>query len=192
MIKIDNVILSDDIKEQFFVCDLEKCKGACCVEGEWGAPLEADELPILDEILEDVKPYLTKAGLKAIAKHGPYILDGDNEYSTTTIGGKECAFAYYDDRGILKCGIEKAHQEGKVDFKKPISCHLYPIRITKYDNYDAVNYHRWHICSPACTLGEALKVPLYVFLKDSLIRKYGRTWYNKLVKVIEQGSSDET
>ena len=186
MIKVDDVILSDDIKEKFFVCDLEKCKGACCVEGEWGAPLEEDELSVLDEILEDVKPYLTKAGLKAIKKHGPYILDDDKEYSTTTIGGKECAFAYYDDRGILKCGIEKAHQEGKTDFKKPISCHLYPIRITKHAKYEAVNYHRWHICSPACKLGKALQVPLYKFLKDSLIRKYGKTWYNKLVRLIEE------
>lgn len=188
MIKVDNVILSDDIKEEFFVCDLEKCKGACCVEGDFGAPLSEDELPVLEEILEDVKPYLTKEGLKAIKRHGPYVLDDDNEYSTTTIGGKECAFAYYDERGILKCGIEKAWKEGKTHFRKPISCHLYPIRIKKYSSYDAVNYDRWHICSPACKLGEALKVPLYVFLKESLIRKYGEAWYNKLVDIIEEES----
>lgn len=186
MIKVDHVILSDDIKEQFFVCDLEKCKGACCVEGEWGAPLEDNELPVLENIIEDIKPYLTKEGLKAIKKHGPYVIDDDNEYSTTTIGGKECAFAFYDDRGILKCGIEKAHADGKTDFRKPISCHLYPIRITKYDDYEAVNYNRWHICSPACKLGKALQVPLYKFLKDPLIRRYGKPWYNKLVKVIEE------
>jgi hypothetical protein len=186
MIKVDHVILSDDIKEQFFVCDLEKCKGACCVEGEWGAPLEDNELPVLENILEDIKPYLTKEGLKAIKKHGPYVIDDDNEYSTTTIGGKECAFAFYDDRGILKCGIEKAHADGKTDFRKPISCHLYPIRITKYYDYEAVNYNRWHICSPACKLGKALQVPLYKFLKDPLIRRYGKPWYNKLVKLIEE------
>ena len=116
---------------------------------------------------------------------GKHILDEDGEYSTPTIDGKECAYAYYDDRGILKCGIEQAYLDGKIDYQKPISCHLYPIRVSKYDQFDALNYSRWHICSDACTHGEALGVPLYKFLKGPLTRKYGAEWYGKLVDLIE-------
>lgn len=192
MIEVDHVILSDDIKEEFFVCNLEKCKGACCVEGDLGAPLTKDELPVLDDIYEDVKPYLMPEGRKAIEKQGKYILDEEGDYSTTTINGKECAYAIYDDRNILKCGIEQAHIDGKIDYKKPISCHLYPIRITSYEKFDAANYDRWHICSDACTFGKELGVPVYKFLKDPLIRKYGSEWYNKLENTIDRGISSDT
>lgn len=185
MIIVENAVLSDDIKEKQFVCDLDKCKGACCVEGDLGAPLEEHELTELDNSLDQVKPYLSEAGLKAIKKHGAYILDEEGDYSTTTIGGKECAFAIYDENGVLKCGIEQAHTDGKTDFKKPISCHLYPIRVTKYDHYDALNYDRWDICAAACTLGEKLKISIYKFLKEPLIRKYGKDWYAKLERTIE-------
>ena len=122
MIIVDNAVLSDDLKENFFVCNLEKCKGACCVEGDLGAPLEKEELPLIEEVLEEVKPYLSEEGLKAIEAQGPYILDEEGDYSTTTIGDKECAFAYYDEHRILKCGIEQAYLDGKIDYKKPISC----------------------------------------------------------------------
>lgn len=185
MIILDNAVISDDIKEQFFTCDLDKCKGACCVEGDLGAPLEEDELAIIDDILDKVKPYLSEEGRAAIAAHGPYLLDEEGDYSTTTVNNKECAFAIYDDRGVLKCGIEQAHLDGKIEFKKPISCHLYPIRITKYDHYDALNYDRWDICSAACVLGEHLGMPVYKFLEDALTRKYGKAWYAELVREIE-------
>lgn len=185
MILVENAVISDDIKEQFFVCNLDACKGACCVEGDLGAPLEEHELKELEGAFEAVKPYLSKEGLKAIEKEGLYIKDFEGDYSTTTIGGKECAFALYDERGILKCGIEQAYRDGKTTFKKPISCELYPIRVTKYDHYDALNYDRWHICSAACTLGEKLGVPVYKFLKDALIRKYGTAWYQELCEEIE-------
>lgn len=185
MILVENAVISDDIKEQLFVCDLTKCKGACCVEGDLGAPLEEEELAKIDEVLEEVKPFMSKAGIEAIEKNGAYLLDEDNEYSTTTIRGNECAFAIYDGKGILKCGIEQAWLQGKTKWRKPISCHLYPIRVTKYDHYDALNYHRWHICSPACHHGKALGVPLYKFLKEALIRKYGEDWYRQLVEQIE-------
>ena len=185
MILIDNTVISDDIKEQFFVCDLDKCKGACCVEGDLGAPLEKEELEILEENYQKVKPFLNKEGLAAIEKQGTYIVDEEGDYSTPTVSGKECAYAIYDDKGILKCGIEQAYFAGKTKFRKPISCHLYPIRITQYDHYDALNYDRWHVCSPACGLGEKLGVPIYKFLKDSLIRKYGEEWYEELVNEIE-------
>ena len=185
MIKVGEVLVSDDIKTVEFVCHLEKCKGACCVEGDLGAPLEEDELPVMHEIQKAVAPYLTDAGRKAIAAQGPYILDEDGDYSTPTIEGKECAYAHYDEKGILKCGIEQANLDGKISFRKPISCHLYPIRITKKKGFEAVNYHKWNICSDACKLGSALGVPLYKFLKDPLIRKYGEGWYTTLVTEIE-------
>lgn len=191
MIIVDNAVLSDDLKENFFVCNLEKCKGACCVEGDLGAPLNEDELPVIEEILEDVKPYLTEEGIKAIEEQGPYILDEEGDYSTTTINNKECAYAYYDEHQILKCGIEQAYLDGKISYKKPISCHLYPIRITKYDHYDALNYDRWDICSPACDLGAKLQVPVYKFLRDPLIRKYGEDWYQKLEQTIEESDREE-
>ncbi|MEM1405288.1 MAG: DUF3109 family protein [Bacteroidota bacterium] len=186
MIELGKTILSDDIKEQFFVCNLKKCKGACCVEGDLGAPLEESELPILEDIYDQVKPYLTSEGNNAIENQGAYILDDDKEYSTPTIEGKECAYAVYDKKGILKCGIEQAYLDGKIDFKKPISCHLYPIRATKYSEFEALNYDRWDICSPACDLGSSLNVPIYKFLKEPLIRKYGQQWYADLVKIIEE------
>jgi hypothetical protein len=150
-----------------------------------GAPLEEDELPILHEIQAAVAPYLTPEGKQAIAAQGPYILDEDGDYSTPTVGGKECAYAHYDANGILKCGIEQACLDGKISYRKPISCHLYPIRITKRKGFEAVNYHKWSICSDACKLGRSLEVPLYQFLKDPLIRKYGELWYIELVKAIE-------
>ncbi len=185
MILIENTVISDDIKEQFFVCDLESCKGACCVEGDLGAPLEEDELPILEDIYDKVKPYLSEEGVEAIETQGKYILDEEGDYSTPTIGGNECAYAVYDDNNVLICGIEYAKNQGDIEFQKPVSCHLYPIRITKYDNYDALNYSRWHICSAACILGQKLKLPIYKFLKEPLIRKYGERWYQLLVEEIE-------
>lgn len=185
MIKVGEVLVSDDIRKVEFVCHLEKCKGACCVEGDLGAPLEEDELALMHEIQDGVKSYLSEEGLKAIAEQGPYILDEDGDYSTPTIGGRECAYAIYDNTGTLKCGIEQAWLDGKVGFRKPISCHLYPIRITKKKDFEAVNYHKWSICSAACSHGQALKVPLYKFLREPLIRKYGEKWYGELVAAIE-------
>lgn len=185
MIVIGDTILSDDIIENFFVCNIEKCKGACCVEGDLGAPLEEAEKAKMDEVYEKVKPYMSKEGIEEVEKQGIYILDEEGDYSTPTINHKECAYAVYDDKGFLKCSIEQAYLDGKIDFKKPISCHLYPIRITTYDKYDALNYDRWDICSDACSFGKELGVPVYVFLKDALIRKYGEQWYSDLEAEIE-------
>ena len=191
MIVIGETVLSDDIKDNFFVCNLEKCKGACCVEGDLGAPLEEHELIQLEEAYPEVEPYLSKAGKKAINKQGKFIRDYEGDFSTPTIKGKECAYAIYDEKGVLKCGIEQAYLDKKITFKKPISCHLYPIRITKYDTYEALNYDRWSICSPACSFGKELNVPLYKFLKEALVRKYGEEWYAELVAQIEAGNSLE-
>lgn len=185
MIVFDKTVISSDIEEELFLCDLQKCKGACCVEGDLGAPLEEDELDKIDEVIAVVKPYLSAESIEILETEGGYIIDDEGEYSTTTINHKECAFAYYDEKGILKCGIEKAWQDGKTDFQKPISCHLYPIRIKKLDEYLALNYDRWHICNPACEKGEELGVPLYKFLKGALTRKFGHEWYEMLVNEIE-------
>jgi hypothetical protein len=185
MMKVGDVLVSDDIREKEFVCNLEKCKGACCVEGDFGAPLEESELAILEEIYPKVKPYLTPAGIKVIEKEGKHTTDDDGDLCTPVIDGRECAYAMYDKKGILKCGIEQAYLDGVISWKKPISCHLYPIRITKKKDFEAVNYHKWHICSPACAFGKELQVPLYKFLKDPLIRKYGEPWYDGLLEAID-------
>jgi hypothetical protein len=184
MIVLQNTVISDDIKDKFFVCNLERCKGACCVEGDLGAPLAEDELQILTDNYEQIKPYLSEAGVKAIEEQGLYIKDWEDDFSTTTINDRECAYAIYDENLTLKCGIEQAYLAGKISWKKPISCHLYPIRITKYDGFEALNYDKWEICNPACGFGADLGVRVYQFLKEPLIRKYGAQWYQDLETLI--------
>ncbi|RDV16631.1 DUF3109 family protein [Pontibacter diazotrophicus] len=186
MIVLQNTVISDDVRDQFFVCNLEKCKGACCVEGDLGAPLEEEELAILQESYEQIKPYMTGAGKHAVEEQGLYIKDWEGDYSTPTINNRECAYAIYDEDKTLKCAIEQAYNDGKIDWKKPISCHLYPIRVTKYDDFEALNYDRWSICAQACSFGVDLGVRVYQFLKEPLIRKYGESWYNELEQVIAE------
>ncbi|MES2387048.1 MAG: DUF3109 family protein [Bacteroidota bacterium] len=185
MIAIDNTVISSDIAEQLFVCDIEACKGACCEEGDLGAPLEEDELGILEDIYDKVAPFLTEEGRAAIAEQGHWVTDWEGDFSTPLIEGKQCAYAITGEHGAWACGIEKAYYAGAVEWKKPISCHLYPIRITKYESFEALNYHRWKICDPACALGSKLGVPVYKFLKEPLERKYGKEWYAKLADAIE-------
>jgi len=183
MIAIDDTLISEDLFDKKFVCDLNACKGACCVAGDSGAPLDKDELPKLEAVLEAVKPYMVKKGIKAIEKHGAYVIDSDGDYTTTLVSDKaECAFVYFDDKKIAKCAIEKAYEEGKIKWKKPISCHLYPIRISHHKGYEAVNYNKWDVCEPACVCGKKLDVPVYKFLKEPLIRKYGKEWFKQLEK----------
>ena len=184
MFQIGDVIVSEEILEKQFVCDLSRCKGACCVEGDAGAPVTSEEAKIMEDIFEDVKPFLRPEGVAAIQKHGTTVTDpSDGELVTPLVNGAECAYVIFDEKGITKCGIEKAWESGAVDFRKPISCHLYPVRIAQYSDFEAVNYHKWEICSPACDLGASLQVPVYKFLKDSLITKYGSEWYLELEEV---------
>lgn len=192
MIVLQNTVISDDIRDNFFVCNLEKCKGACCVEGDLGAPLEEEELAILEQSYEQIKPYMTGAGKLAVEEQGLYIKDFEGDYSTPTIENRECAYALYDEKGILKCAIEQAYYDGKISWKKPISCHLYPIRITKYDDFEALNYDRWSICAAACNFGADLGVKVYQFLKEPLIRKYGEGWYNELTQLMEEEEQSTT
>lgn len=186
MIVLQNTVVSDDIRDKFFVCNLEKCRGACCVEGDLGAPLEGGELVILEQNYSKIKPYMSGAGQQAIEEQGLYVMDFEGDYSTPTIGDRECAYAIYDEKNTLKCAIEQAYLDGVIDWKKPISCHLYPIRITKYDDFEALNYDRWGICSAACNFGLDLGVRVYQFLKEPLVRKYGEGWYNELSELIEK------
>ncbi|MES2620090.1 MAG: DUF3109 family protein [Bacteroidota bacterium] len=189
MIVFDDKIISDDVVEEQFVCDLNACKGACCVAGELGAPLNEEETKILEEIYDKVKPYLLAEGIAAIEKQGKWVRTEEAEkYNTPLMKKGGCAWMIYDKNGVVGCGIEKAYNDGVVDWKKPISCHLYPIRITKQrkTGYDMVNYERWNVCKAACKNGKALKVPVYKFLKDALIRKYGAEFYKVLELYVEQ------
>jgi len=185
MFQIGQALVSEDILEKEFVCNLSACKGQCCIDGDAGAPVEKEETAILDEIFETVKPYLRPEGIAAIEQQGTYIIGEDGEYETPLIFGGECAYVIYDN-GMALCGIEKAYIEKKIEWKKPISCHLYPIRIKEYSSFSAVNYHKWHICSDACALGKELEVPVYKFLKDPLTRKYGLEWYTELETVAQE------
>lgn len=182
MIQLDKTIISLDVFEEYFVCDIDKCKGICCFEGNSGAPLTDEEISIIENDLEKILPYVSSRGVEAIKKNNFYYQDLDFEIVTTLIDNDECAFAIIEN-GNYKCAIEKAWEEGKITFQKPISCHLYPIRIQKYHNYDAINYSKWDICKHACLKGKKLKVSVKDFLKAPLIRKYGEEWYNKLDEI---------
>lgn len=181
MIAIDNVLLSDDIIQAQFVCDLEKCKGGCCVDGDCGAPITEQEAKIIEDIYPIVQAYLPAAHIAAIEAQGKHVVDDEHGLVTPTIDGGICVYGFTDELGIVKCGIEQAYREGKVDFKKPISCHLYPIRISGTPDYEMVNYSpRKSLCRPACKLGKKLQVPVYQFLKEPIIRKYGPQFYEAL------------
>ncbi|MFP4288348.1 MAG: DUF3109 family protein [Bacteroidales bacterium] len=192
MIIIEDTLISDEVYTENFVCDLPVCHGGCCVHGDAGAPLEKKETIILEQIYPTIKPYMRPAGIETVEKQGKYVTDIDGEYTTPLVNRQECAYVFFDSDNIAKCAIEKAWEDKKIGFQKPVSCHLYPVRITKYSNYEAVNYHRWPICDCARTNGDKLKVPIYVFLKDSLIRKYGLEWYTQLDEYVKLTLENQT
>jgi hypothetical protein len=191
LIAIDNVMLSDEIVEKQFVCDLSKCKGACCVDGDAGAPLEKEEMKIIDEVFDIVKPMLSPEALEVIEEKGRYVYDKEFGWGTSTIGTGICVYGYKDAQGVVKCAFEQAYNQGKIGWKKPISCHLFPAIVKKGRLYERVNYEpRETHCKAACKLGEKLKVPVYQFLKEPLVRKFGEEFYNALdhiAKEIEAG-----
>lgn len=192
MFQLKKTIVSEEILQREFVCNLSACKGACCVDGEAGAPLEDKELELLKKGFESVKGFLRKEGLEAIEKQGLYTTNELGEHETPLIAGKDCAYVIYDEKGKALCGIEEAHNQGAIDFKKPISCHLYPVRIRQYSEFAAVNYHQWEICDEACVLGKELQVPIYVFVKEALIRKFGEEWYGELEEIAKNVNRDRT
>ncbi|MBN8836680.1 MAG: DUF3109 family protein [Sphingobacteriia bacterium] len=190
MIAIDNKLVSDEVLQEQFVCDLAKCKGGCCEEGDAGAPLTKEELDILANEFEVIKPYMTGEGIKEVERKGKYIYDKEFGWVTPTIGSGICAYGFRDKKGVILCAIEQAYYDGKLKWKKPISCHLYPIKISK-SKQDAeiefVNYEpRETLCNPACLLGKKLKMPVYKFLKEAIIRQYGEIFYEGLEAAAEQ------
>lgn len=180
MIRIDDTLVSEDLFSKRFVCDLSACHGACCVEGESGAPIDPDEIHDMERVYPDVKPYMRPEGIARVEETGVFTIDDDGEYVTPLVKGRECAFVTFDKRGTAKCSIEMAHREGKIDFPKPISCQLYPIRLTELKDFTAVNYHHWPICDPARTCGAKLNVKVFRFLKEAIKRKWGEEYYDKL------------
>lgn len=192
MIQIDDALLSEDLFSKQFVCDLGACKGACCVEGDSGAPLEAEEISLLEEALTDIKPYMRQEGIDRVEETGVFTIDVDGEYVTPLVNEEECAFVSFDRNGTAKCAIEQAHRDGKTDFLKPISCHLYPIRVSQLKDFVALNYHYWPICDPARTCGANLDVKVFKFLKEPITRKFGEEFFEKMVeadKLIEDKSA---
>lgn len=183
MIIIQDKIVSDELVEEQFLCQLDACKGACCWEGDAGAPLEKDELAILEAIYPQLVPYMSPAGEAAVQQEGIYTYDDEDDvFRTPLIDNGPCAYMTLDQEGKAQCGIEKAWQDGKLDFRKPISCHLYPVRINANPKtgFEALNYDRWDICSAACSKGKEAQLPIYRFVKEALIRKYGAAFYDEL------------
>lgn len=180
MLQIDDTIISLELLDERFVCDLSTCQGICCIEGDDGAPLEETEVKIIEDLLPIIWDDLTEISKEVIRKQGVSYIDDDGEPVTSIVNGAECVFTYTDKDGTCKCAIEKAFREGKTDFYKPISCHLYPVRLQKYDEFTAVNYHRWNVCNCARKLGGKLGVPVYQFLKEPLIRRFGHEWFEQL------------
>lgn len=186
IIEIGDKLVSTELFEKEFVCNLKACKGVCCVEGDDGAPLTMDEVDLIEDHIDDIKPYMTPEGIAQIEKSGVFYMDQDNEPVTSLNKGRECSFVTKNEEGIYMCTIEQAYREGNINFNKPISCHLYPIRVKKYRTFESLNYDKWPICDDACTLGEQLKVKVYQFLKEPLIRAYGESFYAELEKVDEE------
>lgn len=193
MIEIEDKIVSSEILTCYFACDYCKCKGECCVEGDSGAPLEIDECGQLEDNFEKIEKYLTNEGKEAILKDGAYVIDMDGDYTTTLVHDAECAYSFVEDGNIM-CAIERAYRNGDIDFNKPLSCHLYPIRLVKLKNgFTGLNYHRWSICKDAITKGEKECVKVYQGLKEPLIRAFGEQFYTYLQEVdqiIENGEEE--
>lgn len=183
MIIIEDVLISDDIVQKQFLCNLKSCKGACCWEGDFGAPLEKEEIAQLEVDYEQIRPFLTPEGKRMIDTKGKHEYYAEPDFQgTTLLPSGACAYMAYDDLGIAKCGIEQAYRAGATDLIKPISCHLYPIRVLCDEDrlFEALNYDQWEICSAACELGKKERLPVYKFVKVALIRRYGQDFYDQL------------
>jgi len=191
VIIIDNILVSDDVVEKQFVCDLTKCKGGCCEEGDAGAPLEDDELEIILENYEKIKPFLTDAAIKQIERRGKYLFNREFGWVTPTLGSDKeiCVYGKRDENGVIMCAFEQAYYAGIIKWKKPVSCHLFPIIVnrSKKGGSQRVNYEpREKLCNPACGLGKKLKIKTYEFLKEALVRKFGNEFYDALDKAAKR------
>lgn len=185
MQEVKDTLISDDLYERQFVCDLASCKGACCVEGDSGAPLSEEECSILDDVYDEVKPYMRAEGIAEVEKNGTFVMDIDGDLVTPLVNNRECAYVFFAEDGGTRCAIEAAYRDNKIQWKKPISCELFPVRIKEYESFTAVNVQFLDICSCACEMGEKLQVPVYKFLKDPLIKRFGADWYAEMEKIGE-------
>lgn len=187
MFQVGKTLVSEEILEKEFACNLSACKGACCVAGDAGAPLEKGEEQKLKEVYPIVKKYMRQEGIQAIEEQGAHVTSDfeAEELETPLVNGKECAYVFFDEKQTALCSIEAAFRNNEIDWKKPVSCELYPIRVRHYSEFSAINYDQWDICSPACELGKSLEVPVYKFTKNALIRKFGSDWYKELELVAE-------
>ena len=186
IIEVNDVLVSSDILTEFFCCDLEQCKGICCVEGDAGAPVTVDEIAAIEDSIDVVWNDLSAGAQSVIDRQGVAYVDEEGDLVTSIVNGKDCVFTCYDDKGTCYCAIEKAYREGRVNFYKPVSCHLYPIRVGDYGPYKALNYHRWDVCKVAVLKGRQADVPVYKFLKEPLVRKFGQAWYDELCDAAEE------
>jgi len=185
MIELGKTLISLDLLDVKFCCDLKRCKGMCCIEGDEGAPLKFEEIEIIKKYLPVIKNYMRKECIKIVEEKGFYYIDSEGDYVTQLFNNKECIFVVFENN-IAYCSIEKAYEDNKIDFIKPISCHLYPVRIKEFPEIEAINYHKWSICKPAIEYGEKNNIYLYKFLSKALIRKYGENWYNELDKIANE------
>lgn len=180
IIEIEDKLVSSELFTKDFVCNLQACKGACCLEGDTGAPLERKEITLIEKNLDKITPFMTSEGIGVVNQQGVFYHDPFGDPVTSLVEGKDCVFVFRDEQGITKCAIEKAYRDGKIDFNKPISCHLYPIRTRKLAKHESLNYDRWSICDDACKLGKELQVPVFRFLKEPIIRRYGEAFFKEL------------
>ena len=185
MLQIGDALVSLDLIEQFFCCNLDKCLGECCIEGDAGAPISKQEYEKIKEILPEIWDDLLPQAQDVIKKQGVGYIDEEGDLVTSIVDGKNCVFTCYGNNGMCYCAIEKAYREGRIDYYKPISCHLYPVRLIEYPQFTAVNYHRWKICKAAEVLGRKENIRLYQFLKEPLIRRFGKEWYDELCEACE-------
>lgn len=185
MLIVDKVLVSEDLLDECFCCDLGKCHGICCIEGDVGAPIDPDEVGDMEDCYPAAKKYMTKEAIELVDNLGTFDYDMEGEFVTPLVSDEACAYVFYEE-GVAKCALERAYFNGETDFRKPISCHLYPIRIKKLPEYEALNYHRWDVCKDACENGQKMKLPVYQFLREPLIRKYGEEWYAKLEEEVKK------
>jgi hypothetical protein len=185
MIEIGKTIVSLDVIESKFCCDLDHCKGACCVDGDSGAPVTTDEADAIERLFPFFKEYLSSGNIAEIERQGFSLIDQDGDLVTPIVGKNECVFTFLDDKGITLCAIERAYFEKNTGFRKPVSCHLFPIRITEYKRFDGVNYEKLKICKAGRACGKTNNLPLWKYLQEPLTRNYGEEWYNELKLVVE-------
>ena len=183
LVEIEDKVVSTQIFEKKFVCDLSACKGQCCVSGDSGAPISVEEISILEDEIDKIKPFMTKEGVEVIENQGVFYVDQENDEVTSLIDEKQCAFVSFNKEGVAQCSIEKAYKKGQTTLKKPISCHLYPVRVKQFKEFTALNYNEWDICEPACKCGEKLKIPVFIFLKDAITRAFGCAFFSELLAV---------